>query len=160
MYWFLNTDLDHHGNNSNICMTEAGMAFCSEKAWQALAQMNTSLDHSKICTSFYRPSENFIFANFLIFFFCWGGGRGGGLGTSESNLISWNGVIASKIVNAHGVLHGVKPSEWWSFTIIWAPSSRPLLWWSWSSTLRPLLYTLSCSILQSDFTIQLCSIKL
>jgi len=54
-------------------------------------------------------------------------GGGGGLGTSESKLISSNGVIASKIVKAHGVLQGVKPAEWWSFTIIWAASSRPLL---------------------------------
>jgi len=65
-----------------------------------------------------RPEKFFFF--FLV-------GGGGGFGTSESKLISSNGVIASKIVNAHGVLHGVKPSEWWSFTIIWAPSSRPLL---------------------------------
>jgi len=49
------------------------------------------------------------------------------LGTSESKLISSNGVIASKIVKAHGVLQRVKPSEWWGFTRIWAPSSRPLL---------------------------------
>jgi hypothetical protein len=35
-----------------------------------------------------------------------GGNR---LGTSESKLISSNGVIASKIVKADGVLHRVKP---------------------------------------------------
>ncbi len=33
-----------------------------------------------------------------------GRGRGAGLGTSESKLISSNGVIVSKIVKAHGVL--------------------------------------------------------
>jgi len=54
-------------------------------------------------------------------------GRGGGMGTSESKVICSNGVTASKIVKAHGVLHRVKPSEWWGFTRIWAPSSRPLL---------------------------------
>jgi len=89
--------------------------------------MNTSLDHSKICTSFYHPSEKIIFANFLIFFSLLGVGRGGGMGTSESKVICSNGVTASKIVKAHGVLHRVKPSEWWGFTRIWAPSSRPLL---------------------------------
>jgi len=51
---------------------------------------------------------------------------GGRMGTSESNLISSNGVIASEIVKADGVLHQVKPSEWWGFTRIWAPPIRPL----------------------------------
>jgi hypothetical protein len=43
---------------------------CSEKAWQALAQMNTSLDHSKICTSFYRPSEWWGFTRIWAPFIC------------------------------------------------------------------------------------------
>jgi len=91
------------------------------KKLDKLTQMNTSLDHSKICTSFNHPSKKLLFTNFLSLFV-----PGGRMGTSESNLISSNGVIASKIVKADGVLHQVKPSEWWGFTRIWAPPIRPL----------------------------------
>jgi len=68
--------------------------------------------------------QKIYYRQFFYFLFLFGGV---GLGTSESKLISSNGVIASKIVKAHGVLQRVKPSEWWGFTRIWAPSSRPLL---------------------------------
>jgi hypothetical protein len=75
------------------------------KKLNKLTQMNTSLDHSKIFTSFHHPSEKFLFTNFLfLFLWGWGGDR---LGTSESKLISSNGVIESKIVKADKALRVV-----------------------------------------------------